>query len=111
MTWSVLDSEDELFGAVRAAGKGRSVRWSSQLWVCIDCYDEVHGIGDGRTTLHDEYPRARYWLDSGLINGCNCNPDLGCDCDTVDFSRASCEGCQSGLAGSRHAIVVTQHTA
>lgn len=86
------------------------------LWVCVDCWQGVHGI------LEDASALARYRDAMGRVQrdnesvGVSIRPDGACeqwgnethanvcDCNTVAFSWHNCELCLSSLGGSRHAV-------
>lgn len=68
------------------------------VWVCVDCYYEHHGIAeekrqDGRS-LFDR------WADEQLTDHTNSETGDGIH----EFSKASCDGCESPLAGSRYRL-------
>ena len=87
-------------------------------WACIDCiYVEANG------SLPDYEPDREPWnlvrTDRGemVILGMftedhaeDCTEDRRdsgmCNCEQIDFSRSSCDGCGSPLGGSRDAFTV-----
>lgn len=84
------------------------------LWVCVDCYVTHHGVANEWDTP-DREPLSLIDEDSEVSAGMmweehECDRpswDEGeCDCETVTFSGAPCDGCGSYLAGSRHALTL-----
>ncbi len=89
----------------------------SDLWVCVDCYQEFHGIEpstEERTdglSLWDDIKGPWHLTDNVCANH-NGTPDTSCDyCGQSDyddgmttFSMASCDGCGSTLGGARYRL-------
>jgi hypothetical protein len=86
------------------------------LWVCIDCYYAHHGIADEIDNTPDCEPLSLVDPADDLTSGMlaehhGCGRERGeeideCECETDSFSRSSCDGCGSHLAGTRHALTL-----
>jgi len=95
---------------------------------------ERHAETDGGPYVVEIHPDARFYASADAVTvpgtwtlwegtdghaamggvhaeGCPNGPDsdtrgeCDCDCETIEFSRASCDGCGSTLHGTRHAFV------
>lgn len=93
---------------------------ASTLWVCEDCYAAHAGIldeweADGYRP--DREPLAlipdAVHMSAGMMfseHAEDCANRIAdewveeCSCEQITFSRSSCEGCGSILAGSREAV-------
>lgn len=85
---------------------------ATTYWVCEDClmaqagYDE-HELGRAfECDPLNLIPADAVVTDGLLREEHDCDGEPECDCETVDFSRSSCDGCGSHLAGSRYALTV-----
>ena len=85
----------------------------SDLDVCVDCYFEYHACGDERTdglSLFGTYDAGQ--LADNVCAEHNGTPDTPCencgqsgyDNGETTFSKASCDGCGSTLAGARYRL-------
>lgn len=96
------------------------------IWVCQCCMlihangeccaDDDHG-GDGVepwAAKPDDYSVTMGLLASEHHKDCDVYKEGGwpvnyeCDCERIEFSSSSCEGCGSRLAGSRYAFAYWQ---
>jgi len=90
------------------------------IWVCQDCMlhhangecGSCHMDSEGTWDGHDREPWALEPDQSKVTMGmlwsehpCGDDMDL-CDCETINFSMSSCDGCGSTLAGERHAFTL-----
>lgn len=88
------------------------------LWVCVDCWQGVHGIlEDAGALARYRDAMARVQRDNEPV-GVSVRPDGACEqwedeehvgdceCSTVAFSWSPCELCLSSLGGSRHAVTL-----
>lgn len=110
--------------ALTVAGEERRDAWKPwdhtvKIWVCQCCMlveangeccaDDTHG-GDSMVPLSGISPDDRVSL--GLLeeeHSERCTPadrEEGCDCAENSFSTAQCDGCDSWLAGTRHAMTL-----
>lgn len=91
-------------------------------WCCNDC---LFWLANGETPEEMSEEKTAEWL-AGITNNLgNWHVDLGgkhlegcpnialdgswvgdtdCDCETIEFSRSSCDVCRSTLGGSRDAV-------
>lgn len=109
-------------------------REASTAWVCTACYEAHHGIGEEWTgeTLHP-HPDAAFYVEpytppeplclideaddvtAGIMreehaedcfNRTDTHGDYECECEQITFSKSSCDGCGSHLAGAREALTI-----
>jgi len=86
-------------------------------WVCVDCYFTHHGVFE--VDAHGTPDREPLSLideaaevTAGMVfDEHECGRENGeeideCDCERIEFSSSSCDGCGSHLAGSREALTV-----
>ena len=87
---------------------------TSTLWVCGCCY---MALVNGESCEESEDTTQHPVGLMGKLSDCEPTPGMldhayGCpnyfhddDCETIDFSRAQCDGCGSWLGGERHAVI------
>lgn len=79
-------------------------------WVCVDCL--MADEGDGPVEGADCAPWSRIGdcdVTPGLLeeeHSSWCENPEECECEVDTFSRSSCDGCGSHLAGERHAYTM-----
>jgi hypothetical protein len=91
-------------------------------WVCIDCYYAHHGVAgyeaDDREYVPDREPLSLIPEGSIVLTGLMWHehseecanhrtwPNEECECERTTFSKSSCDGCGSTLAGARESLTV-----
>lgn len=92
-----------------------SERTGYTYWVCQDCYfvhhygDEAENIevADPLSLIPDDAEVTAGLLADAHAYGCDAlETGTECECETQTFSRWRCDGCGTGLAGTRHALTV-----
>jgi hypothetical protein len=84
------------------------------IWVCTDCYLDHDGTGEPAVRTGDE-PQTWSLVDddtevtAGMLfaeHSCERPDEDECDCQVVEFSKSSCDGCGSPLHGHREAMTL-----
>lgn len=77
---------------------------TTTIWVCENCM-YAHAYGE---TLHDTDPTPLTKLEGLEVTQGIMEDDHNgwCGCERIDFSSASCDGCEQTLAGERHALTL-----
>jgi hypothetical protein len=85
-----------------------------RIWVCVDCM-MLHANGEMPVDPREGEPEPLseitegFEVTAGMLreqHADGCDGDGDCDCETIPFSSAQCEGCGSYLAGERHAMTL-----
>lgn len=78
------------------------------IWVCLDCM--LAREGDGPTETPDCEPWSLIGDDVEITAGmvfeehyCSDPGEQECDCERIEFSWGTCQGCGSTLGGERYA--------